>query len=338
MKKKIALITGISGQDGCYLAEKLLRKNFIVYGGERRSASNQYWRLKEKKILNKIRLLNFELLEYSNIYNSLKSIKPDFIFNLAAQSFVGVSFDEPIYTMDANALGVLRILEAIKVLKLNSKFIQASSSEMYGLTGKSNILNEKSIFYPRSPYAISKSTAYHLVVNYRESYNLFAANAIMFNHESPYRGEEFVTKKISKGLVNWKNTGRTLSLGNIYAKRDWGHSSDYMEAMLKIANLKKANDFVISTNFSYSVKDFVNLSLKYLNIDHRWIGTGLNEKCIDNKNKTIVNINKKYFRPAEVDNLKGDSKKFIKATNWKPKYKFKDLVKEMIDYEIKKFK
>lgn len=338
MKKKTAIITGISGQDGCYLAEKLLKKNFIVYGGERRSASNQYWRLKEKKILDKIRLFNFELLEYSNIYNSIKKIKPDIIFNLGAQSFVGVSFEEPIYTMDANSLGVLRILEVIKDLKLRTKFIQASSSEMFGLTGKLKVLNEKSIFYPRSPYAISKSTAYHLVINYRESYGFFAANAVMFNHESPFRGEEFVTKKIAKGLVEWKYTQKKLSLGNIYSKRDWGHSSDYMDAMIKISNLKSAEDFVIATNQSYSVKEFVNLSLKYLKIKFKWKGRGLNEKCIDNKGKTIVNINKKYFRPAEVDNLRGDSKKFIKATKWKPKYNFKDLVREMIEYEIKKFK
>ena len=338
-KKKIAFISGIGGQDGCYLAEKLLKKGFVIYGGERRSASNQYWRLKEKNIYSNINFVDFELLEFNSILNVLSKIKPNLFFNLAAQSFVASSFENPIYTFDATGTGVLKILEAIRLVSKKTKFIQASSSEMFGSTGKlKGYLNEKSIFYPRSPYAIAKLAAHHSVINYREAYGLHCSNCIMFNHESPFRGEEFVTKKIVKGIVNWKHTKKILELGNLYSTRDWGHASDYMDAMIKMILLKQPGDYVISTGKNYSVKDFINKALDLIDIKYKWKYSGTNEVCLDTKGNIIIKINKKFFRPAEVSHLRGNSKKFINLTNWKPKYDFNGLVEDMVNYEIKSYK
>ena len=258
-------------------------------------------------------------------------------FNLGAQSFVGASFSNPIYTFEATGISVLKILEAIRLSSKKTRFIQASTSEMFGLTGKkSKYLDENSKHHPRSPYAIAKLAAHNSVINYRESYKLFASNCIMFNHESPQRGEEFVTKKITKGLVNWKKNKNTLELGNLYSTRDWGHASDYMDAMIKMILLKKPDDFVVSTGKEYNVKTFVNKVLMLLDIKYKWKNKGLNETCVDLDGNVIIKINKKFFRPAEVNHLRGDSKKFRNLSGWKPKYDFDSLVKDMVYYELNK--
>tara|TARA_B100000674_G_scaffold268629_1_gene221779 strand:+ start:1365 stop:2387 length:1023 start_codon:yes stop_codon:yes gene_type:complete len=338
MKKKTALITGISGQDGAYLAEFLINKNYIVVGSERRSARYDTWRLKRLGIERKIIREELELTEPYEISRLIKKYKFDEIYNLGAQSFVKSSFSSPLYTCNTNGLSVLRILETIREFSPNTKFYQASSSEMFGeiLTKKQN---ERTPFNPRSPYAVSKVFGHFIVKNYRESYNLFAVSGILFNHESPFRGEEFVTRKITKGLVNIINgKQKFLELGNIYSKRDWGFAKEYTEVMWKMLQQKKPDDYVVSTGRTYSIKDFINLCTDYLKIKTKWIGKGLDEKLINLKNnKIIIKISPKYFRPSEVDLLIGDSSKAKKILKWKPKTNLKSLVKIMLDEEIKYF-
>ena len=340
MKKK-ALIYGVTGQDGAYLSEFLLKKNYEVHGVKRRSSSintdriNHLYQDPHEK--NKKFILHYgDISDSISVTNLIAKIKPNEIYNLAAQSHVGVSFEIPEYTTNVDALGALRILEAIKSLKSvkKIKFYQAGTSEMFGKTS-GKFQNEQTKFYPRSPYAASKLYAHWITVNYRESYKLFACNGILFNHESPVRGETFVTKKIVSGLCKFKlKKLKTLYLGNIYAKRDWGHAKDYVVAMWKILQQKKPEDFVIATGKQYTVKHFINLVCKQLKIKIKWKGKGLNEKAYDEKGDVIIRIDKNYFRPAEVDSLMGDASKARKILSWKPKVEIDQLIKEMINYEL----
>ena len=341
MKKKVALIFGVTGQDGSYLAELLIKKGYFVHGVKRRSSSFNTGRIDhiyQDPFENK---RNF-FLHYGDITDAIsvssliKKIKPTEIYNLAAQSHVSVSFEVPEYTANADAVGALRILEAIKFhgFEKKTKFYQAGTSEMFGKV-KETPQNEKTPFYPRSPYGVAKVYAHWITVNYREAYNIFACNGILFNHESPVRGETFVTRKIVLGLCKIKlKKQKTLYLGNLYAKRDWGHAKDYVEAMWKMLQKSKPNDYVISTGKQYTVKYFINLVLKELDIKFFWKGKGIKEKCFDESGKCIIACSKEYFRPLEVDTLLGDSKKAKKELNWKPKTSVKLLVKEMVDFDL----
>jgi len=339
VKKKIAFISGIGGQDGAYLAKFLINKGYFVIGGDRRSSRNTFWRLKYLKIIDKIKIIDFELNEITNIIRIFKENRIDEFYNLAAQSFVHSSFKNPITTSDSNALGVLRILETIRSLSPKTKFFQASTSELYG-NSKNKVQNENTMFSPRSPYAVSKLFAHYMTINYREAYGLFACCGITFNHESPLRSEEFVTKKITKSLVEikYKNL-KYLELGNINAKRDWGFAGEYVELFWRMLQQKKPKEYVISTNKSHSIKDFINEAAKYCDFKLKWIGKGVNEKAIDVKtNKIIIKINKNFFRPADVNFLKGNNNKIKNELSWKPQYNFKKLVKKMMVYELNEYK
>jgi GDPmannose 4,6-dehydratase len=338
MKKKTALIYGVTGQDGAYLAKFLLSKNYAVHGIKRRSSSINTFRIDDIYI-DPHSKTNF-FLHYGDVTDSLsvskniKEIEPDEIYNLSAQSHVKVSFDIPEYTANVNALGTLRILDSVKSLNLKKKikYYQAGTSEMFGAAKPPQ--SEKTNFYPRSPYAAAKLYAHWITINYREAYNIFACNGILFNHESPIRGETFVTKKIVTGLCAIANGKLSkIYLGNLYAKRDWGHAKDYVFAMWKMLQMPTAKDYVIATGKQYSVKTFLNLVAKELNMKIIWKGSGLNEKCYWN-NKIIVEIDKRYFRPTEVVSLKGDSGLARKELKWKPKYKILDLVKDMVLEEL----
>tara|TARA_A100001388_G_scaffold189567_1_gene142575 strand:- start:635 stop:1651 length:1017 start_codon:yes stop_codon:yes gene_type:complete len=333
---RTALITGISGQDGAYLAKLLLEKKYKVIGTDRRSARSVNWRLSRLGIENKIIHEEMELGEIYEIQRVFKKYKFDEVYNLAAQSFVATSFRSPINTANITGLGSLRILETIRTLNPKIKFYQASSSEMFGDV-INKFQNEETPFNPQSPYAVSKLFSHYLTKNYRDSYNLYAVSGILFNHESPLRGEEFVTRKIIKGLINiLHNKIQFLELGNLYAKRDWGYAKEYVEAMWLMLQQKKPEDFVISTGKTYSIKEFINHATNYLNMDTKWVGKGLDEKLINKKNsKIIIKINKKFFRPAEVNFLKGNYKRALNKLGWRPKTNFKNLIKIMIDEELK---
>ena len=337
MKKKIALIFGITGQDGSYLAKFLLSKNYIVHGIKRRSSSLNTSRI-DDIYQDPHGKRNF-FLHYGDVTDSLSvlknfsTIKPNEIYNLSAQSHVKVSFDVPEYTANVDGIGALRILDAIKSLKLEKKirYYQAGSSEMFGASKPPQ--SETTNFYPRSPYAAAKLYAHWITINYREAYGIFACNGILFNHESPIRGETFVTKKIISALCKIiKNNQKKLYLGNLYAKRDWGHAKDYVIAMWKMLQRKKPDDFVIATGQQYSVKEFINFTAKELDILIQWKGKGVNEKGYWN-NKCIIEIDKQYFRPTEVNSLKGDSSKARRILGWKPNTSIKSLIKEMIEFE-----
>jgi len=337
--KKTALITGISGQDGAYLAKFLLDKNYKVIGTDRRSARSVNWRLRRLGIANKIIHEEMELGEIYEIQRVFKKYKLNEVYNLAAQSFVGTSFSSPLNTANITGLGTLRILETIRSINPKIRFYQASSSEMFGDVLEKN-QKETTPLNPQSPYAVAKVFSHYLTQNYRNSYNLYAASGILFNHESPLRGEEFVTRKIIMGLVGiFKNKINSFELGNIYAKRDWGYAKEYVEAMWKMLQMNKPDDYVISTGKTYSIKDFINKATKYLKMNVAWKGTGLNERLINkNSNKTIIRINPKFFRPAEVNILIGNSKKAQKKLKWKPNTNLDQLIKIMIDEEIKYYK
>ena len=342
MKKKIALIFGITGQDGSYLAELLLKKNYIVHGVKRRSSSFNTGRIDHlyqdpHEKFRKFILHYGDVTDAISISMLIKKIQPDEIYNLAAQSHVAVSFEVPEYTANSDAIGALRILEAIKFHKLEkkTKFYQAGTSEMFGKV-KEIPQNEKTPFYPRSPYGVAKVYAHWITVNYREAYNIFACNGILFNHESPVRGETFVTKKIVSALCKIKlKKQKKLFLGNINAKRDWGHAKDYVQAMWKMLQKKRPDDYVIATGKQYSVKQFVNLVLNELKIKFYWKGKGINSKCYDKKGNCIIECDKSYYRPLEVDTLLGNAKKARSLLNWKPKVSIKMLVKEMVNFELK---
>jgi len=344
MKKKIALIFGITGQDGSYLAELLLKKNYIVHGVKRRSSSINTTRVDH--IYQDPHETNYRFrLHYGDVTDSLsvssiiKKTKPNEIYNLAAQSHVAVSFEVPEYTANADALGALRILEAIKFHKLQkkTKFYQAGTSEMYGRV-QEKPQNEKTPFYPLSPYGVAKLYAHWITKNYREAYKIFACNGILFNHESPRRGETFVTKKIISALCKIKEgKQKKLFLGNLNAKRDWGHARDYCYAMWRILQQKKPDDYVVATGVQYSIKQFIDLAASKLNMQIRWKGKGIKEKGIDSYGKTIIECDKNYFRPLDVDTLLGDATKARKILKWKPKMNISSLIEEMIKSEYKNF-
>tara|TARA_B110000483_G_scaffold237822_1_gene313297 strand:+ start:92 stop:1147 length:1056 start_codon:yes stop_codon:yes gene_type:complete len=337
---KIALITGITGQDGSYLAEFLLNKNYEVHGIKRRSSLINTDRIdhlyqEPHEVNRKFILHHGDLTDATSLIRIIQEIQPDEIYNLAAQSHVAVSFEEPEYTANSDALGALRILEAIRILGLEkkTKFYQASTSELYGAV-KETPQTEKTPFYPRSPYGVAKLYAYWITVNYREAYGMYACNGILFNHESPVRGETFVTRKITKGLARLKlGLQKNLYLGNLNAKRDWGHAKDFVEAQWLMLQQENPDDFVIATGKQYSVRDFINEALKNLDMKIDWNGKGLNEVG-SIKGKDIIKIDPRYFRPTEVESLLGDASKAKKKLNWTPKISFEQLVKEMIDKDL----
>ena len=343
LKKKIALIFGITGQDGSYLSELLLKKNYIIHGVKRRSSSANTERIDHLfdslNFSNKNFFIHYgDIADGTSTLNIINKVKPDEIYNLAAQSHVRVSFDVPEYTADITALGALRILESIRILNLKkTKYYQASSSEMYGLVKNKKSLNEKTPFHPRSVYGISKVFAYNATVHYREAYNIFACNGILFNHESPRRGPTFVTKKIVQGLVRIKKgLQKKLTLGNLYAVRDWGHAKDYAISMWKILQYKKPDDWVIATNKDQTVKKFIELVAKKLDIQLKWRGKGIEEKGINkDSKKIIVDLDKKYLRPSEVDFLKGDFSKAKRHLKWSPSISTDELIEDMINEELK---
>jgi len=337
MANKKALITGITGQDGSYLAEFLLEKGYDVHGLVRRSSSFNTGRIDHILKDSHARGINLfreygDLSDSSNISRVLDRVKPDEIYNLGAQSHVRISFEMPEYTADVDGIGTLRILDAIRETELKTKFYQASSSEMYGKV-QEKIQDENTPFYPRSPYGCAKLFAYWITVNYRESYNLFATNGILFNHESPRRGGNFVTKKITRGLADIKLGKSTcLYLGNLEAKRDWGYAPDYVEGMWMMMQADKPSDYVLATGETHTVREFVEEAAKLLGFDLIWQGKGIEEVGIDKKtNKTIIKIDPYFFRPTEVDLLIGNYAKAKKELGWEPKTKFKELVKIMVE-------
>lgn len=340
MKK--ALITGITGQDGSYLTEFLLSKGYEVHGIIRRASNFNTKRIdhlfENPDIGNKRLFLHHgDLIDSSNINRLLEKIEPEEIYNLAAQSHVQVSFEVPEYTADTNAIGTLRILDAIRKSGLYCKFYQASTSELFGGLVDTAPQSEKTPFYPRSPYAVAKQYAYWITVNYREAYDLFACNGILFNHESPRRGETFVTRKITRAVANIvAGKQDKLSLGNIDAKRDWGYAGDYVEAMWLMLQQVKPRDYVIATGEAHTVREFVELAFKEVGMDIVWKNNGIDEKGIDKKTrKILVDIDERYFRPTEVDLLLGDPSKAERELGWKRKVDFKSLVHMMVEADLK---
>lgn len=333
---KSALITGISGQDGAYLAKLLLQKGYKVIGGERRNASSTLWRLNELGISNDIEIVDFELSEFTNIFRVIDKFQPNEIYNLASQSFVAASFELPTMTSDVTGLGVVRVLESIRQINRDIKFYQASSSEMFGKVSETP-QNENTKFSPRSPYGVAKLYGHWITINYRESYNLFACSGILFNHESPLRGHQFVTRKITIALSRIKlGLQNVLELGNIESKRDWGFAGDYVKGMYMMLNHTKPDDYVLATNETHSVREFIEVACKNLSIDLEWKGKGVDEVGIDKSSgKAIITINPKFYRPAEVDLLLGDSNKAQNILGWKNKTSFQELVSMMVksDYD-----
>lgn len=341
MSKK-ALITGVTGQDGAYLAELLLSKGYEVHGIKRRSSMFNTDRIdhlyQDPHVDNaKFKLHYGDLTDSTNLIRIIQQVQPDEIYNLAAMSHVAVSFDTPEYTANADGIGTLRILEAIRILGLEKKtrFYQASTSELYGLVQETP-QKETTPFYPRSPYAVAKLYAYWITVNYREAYDIYACNGILFNHESPMRGETFVTRKITRALARIKlNLQDCLYLGNMDSLRDWGHAKDYVEMQWLMLQQDKPEDFVIATGVQYSVRDFVNAAAKELGIHITWKGQGVEETGVDQNGKVIVKVDSRYFRPTEVETLLGDPTKAHQKLGWKPKITFQELVSEMVLEDLK---
>ena len=338
---KTALIFGVTGQDGSYLAEFLLKKKYKVHGVKRKSSSYNTNRIDHILESSKNFFLHYgDVTDAILVMNIINKIRPDEIYNLSAQSHVAVSFEIPEYTANVDALGSLRILEAIRSSNLTkkTKFYQAGTSEMYGKVQQIP-QNEKTSFYPRSPYGVSKLFSHWMTINYREAYGIFACNGILFNHESPRRGETFVTRKVTIALCKIKlGLQKKLFVGNLSAKRDWGHAKDYVEAQWLILQQKKPDDFVIATGKNYSVKQFINMCAELLNIKLKWTGKGINSKAFDQNGKCIIECDKRYYRPTEVDRLLGDSSKAKRLLNWKPKISFKDLVREMVESDLNDLK
>ena len=340
-KKKKALVTGITGQDGSYLAEFLLHKGYEVHGIKRRSSlinthriDHLYQDLHEQDL--KFILHHGDLTDATSLIRIIQEVQPDEIYNLAAQSHVAVSFEEPEYTANSDALGALRILEAIRILQLEkkTKYYQASTSELYGISQETP-QTEKTPFYPRSPYGVAKLYAYWITVNYREAYGIYACNGILFNHESPVRGETFVTRKITRALTRIKlGLQKILYLGNLDAKRDWGHARDFVEAQWLMLQQQQPEDFVIATGKQYSVREFINEASKNLDMKIEWKGKNLKEVG-SYGGKDIIKVDPRYFRPTEVETLLGDASKAKKKLNWTPKISFNQLVKEMINEDLK---
>ncbi|WP_262966475.1 GDP-mannose 4,6-dehydratase [Methylobacter psychrophilus] len=339
---KIALITGITGQDGAYLAELLLKKGYVVHGIKRRASLFNTDRIdhlyQDPHVNNKNFILHYgDLTDSTNLVSIIQRVQPDEIYNLAAMSHVAVSFESPEYTADADGLGTLRILEAIRILGLEKKtrFYQASTSELYGLVQETP-QKETTPFYPRSPYAVAKLYAYWITVNYREAYGMYACNGILFNHESPLRGETFVTRKITRALARIKlNLQDCLYLGNLDSLRDWGHAKDYVEMQWLMLQQEVPEDFVIATGVQYSVRDFVNVAAKELDIQITWQGQGAEETGTDQNGKVIVEVDPRYFRPTEVETLLGDPSKAKEKLGWTPQTSFEELVSEMVREDLK---
>lgn len=344
-KRKVALITGITGQDGSYLAELLLEKGYEVHGIIRRASTFNTKRidhLYQDPHEENVRLfLHYgDITDSSNLNRLIEKIRPDEIYNLAAQSHVGVSFDSPEYTAEATGVSTLRILDAIRESGVKTKFYQASTSELFGGLPETAPQSEKTPFYPKSPYGVAKLYSYWITVNYRESYDIFACNGILFNHESPRRGETFVTRKITRAAAAIHlGMQDKLYLGNLDAKRDWGHAKDYVEGMWRILQQDKPADFVLSMNETHTVREFVELAFAELGYEIEWQGEGVNEKGIDKKSgRVLVEVDPRYFRPAEVELLWGDSTKARTELGWEPKYSFMDLVKEMVQSDLEEMK
>ncbi len=344
--QKVALITGITGQDGAYLAEFLLKKGYMVHGVKRRSSLFNTDRIdhlyQDPHVKQASFILHYgDLTDSTNLIRIIQQVQPDEIYNLAAMSHVAVSFETPEYTANADGIGTLRILEAIRILGLENKtrFYQASTSELYGLVQETP-QKETTPFYPRSPYAVAKLYGYWITVNYREAYGIYACNGILFNHESPIRGETFVTRKITRALARIKlGLQNCLYLGNMDSLRDWGHAKDYVEMQWLMLQQDQAEDFVIATGVQYSVRDFVSIAAKELDIEVRWEGIGIDEKGYDNATgKCIVQVDARYFRPTEVETLLGDPSKAKQKLGWTPKITFHELVSEMVREDLKSAK
>ena len=332
---KRALITGITGQDGSYLSEFLINKGYEVYGAVRRTSSINTGRLSELDILNKINLVAMDLAEITNIQRVIEEIKPDEVYNLAAQSFVQTSFDQPIYTSEIDAIGVTRILETIRMLGSNIKFYQASTSEMFGKV-QTSPQNEETPFYPRSPYGVSKLYGHWMTVNYREAWDLHACSGILFNHESPLRGIEFVTRKITLGVAEiTKEKKKSISLGNLNAKRDWGYAGDYVNAMWLMLQKKTPSDYVIATGEMYSVREFVEKAFNAVDTEIEWVlDDGVESGRCKKTGNILVDINKDFNRPAETDYLLGDATKAKEELNWKPQVNFNTLIEMMVKKDL----
>ena len=336
MTKK-ALVTGVAGQDGAYLAAHLLDKGYEVFGTYRRSANFSAWRLQELGVQDRVQLKEMELLEMSNVMGVIRDVQPDEIYNLAAQSFVASSFTQPIYTADVDGLGPLRMLEAIRYVSPKTRFYQASTSEMFGKV-QAVPQTESTPFYPRSPYGVAKLAAHWATINYRESYNLYACSGILFNHESPLRGREFVTRKVTTELALIKGgRERPLELGNMDAKRDWGFAGDYVRGMWLMLQQDKPDDFVLATGETRTVRDFINAAAPLLGFDIEWHGAGDKENGRDRKSgKVIVRVNPQFYRPAEVELLIGSPAKAEKALGWKREVSFDQLVEQMVKADLDK--
>ncbi|MCG8445991.1 MAG: GDP-mannose 4,6-dehydratase [Hyphomicrobiales bacterium] len=329
---KRAFITGVMGQDGAYLSKLLLDKGYEVWGAFRRSASLNDWRLRRLGVQDDVKLIPFELLEFSNIVRVIEKVEPDEVYNLAAQSFVGVSFEQPIFTGDVDGLAVARLLEAIRMLKLPARFYQASTSEMFGQI-QDSIQSEKTPFYPRSPYGVAKLYGHWITVNYREAFGMHTSSGILFNHESPLRGIEFVTRKITSTLVRIKRgEANMLELGNMDAKRDWGFAGDYVDGMWRMLQQDDGDDFVLATGRTETVRDFVRLAGKATGFDLEFEGMGVDEIAIDRKSgRTLVKVNPEFFRPAEVEVLIGDAGKAKEKLGWAPKVGLEELAEMMVE-------
>ncbi|MDU1538943.1 MAG: GDP-mannose 4,6-dehydratase [Paeniclostridium sordellii] len=344
-KRKVALITGITGQDGSYLAELLLEKGYEVHGIIRRASTFNTKRIdhlyQDPHEGDVSLFLHYgDITDSSNLNRLIEKIQPDEIYNLAAQSHVGVSFNSPEYTAEATGVSTLRILDAIRETGVKTKFYQASTSELFGGLPDTAPQSEKTPFYPKSPYGVAKLYSYWITVNYRESYGIFACNGILFNHESPRRGETFVTRKITRAVAAIHlGMQDKLYLGNMDAKRDWGHAKDYVEGMWRILQQDKPQDYVLAMNETHTVREFVELAFAELGYEILWEGTGVDEKGIDKKTgRVLVEVDPRYFRPAEVELLWGDSTKARTELGWEPKYSFMDLVKEMVSSDLEEMK
>lgn len=336
---KTAFITGITGQDGAYLSAFLLEKGYKVFGGYRRTSSPNFWRIEDLNVQNDIELMEVDILDTGNLIRTFDKIKPDEIYNLAAQSFVAVSFEKPVLTGEITAIGVTRVLEAIRIVNPRIKFYQASSSEMFGKV-QDIPQRESTPFYPRSPYATAKLYGHWLTINYRECYDIFGCSGILFNHESPLRGIEFITRKVSDAVARIK-LGRQefMEVGNMDALRDWGYAKEFVVGMWMMMQRKEPKDYVLATNENHSVREFIEHAFDFVDIKIQWKGTGVDEKGIDTKSgKTLVKINPKFFRPGEVDQLLGDYSLAKKDLGWEPKVRFNELVNIMVEKDLARLK